>query len=383
MKEKLKEKLKKNQKGITLIALVITIIVLLILAGVSIATLTGENGVLTQAQNAKTETDKAGIIESAQVDLLDKQAENQSGIISQTDLEKVLGKYFELPEDFADKVKNGEDVELQTKAEYGNYNIKLSEIYDGKIEQVQTQEPISKTVNYVGYYADLTGNGSVDGIIYADLAKGNKGDGQWANEGGNYNIPQKENVKEYYISNQNYEGVFGSAPVLAPIEGSQGEDRFFVMALEDIDGKQNGTQYCWYDDAYGNLKNPIEGTVDDFDKGKENTKTMLEIWDKEEWGYKNQGTYPDIWGIQTLIDKNKSEEEWFVPSKTEWAAFGGELLETLGINQGTYLDYGLSDCYWSSSQYYTYYAYYATNNYWGIDAYHVTTNFYVRLSATF
>lgn len=36
----------KKQKGITLIALVITIIVLLILAGISIATLTGENGIL-------------------------------------------------------------------------------------------------------------------------------------------------------------------------------------------------------------------------------------------------------------------------------------------------------------------------------------------------
>ena len=44
----------KRQKGITLIALVITIIVLLILAAVSIATLTGENGILTKANNAKT-----------------------------------------------------------------------------------------------------------------------------------------------------------------------------------------------------------------------------------------------------------------------------------------------------------------------------------------
>lgn len=42
--------------GITLIALVITIIVLLILAGVAISTLTGENGILTQAQKAKTQT---------------------------------------------------------------------------------------------------------------------------------------------------------------------------------------------------------------------------------------------------------------------------------------------------------------------------------------
>ena len=48
-----------RNKGITLIALVITIIVLLILAGVTIATLTGENGILTRANDAKTETEQA------------------------------------------------------------------------------------------------------------------------------------------------------------------------------------------------------------------------------------------------------------------------------------------------------------------------------------
>ena len=52
-------KLKENEgeKAITLIALVLTIIVLLILAGVSIAMLTGENGILTQAQRAKELTE--------------------------------------------------------------------------------------------------------------------------------------------------------------------------------------------------------------------------------------------------------------------------------------------------------------------------------------
>lgn len=46
----------KEAKGITLIALVITIIVLLILAGVTIATLTGENGILTNSKQAKIMT---------------------------------------------------------------------------------------------------------------------------------------------------------------------------------------------------------------------------------------------------------------------------------------------------------------------------------------
>ena len=50
---------KTKQNGITLIALVITIIVLLILAAVSIVTLTGQNGILTRANDAKTETEEA------------------------------------------------------------------------------------------------------------------------------------------------------------------------------------------------------------------------------------------------------------------------------------------------------------------------------------
>ena len=49
----------KEAKGITLIALVITIIVLLILAGVAIATLTGDNGILKKAGDAKTQTEQA------------------------------------------------------------------------------------------------------------------------------------------------------------------------------------------------------------------------------------------------------------------------------------------------------------------------------------
>ena len=57
--KQLKFETKKFQNGITLIALVITIIVLLILAGVSIATLTGDNGILTRAQEAKTSTEQA------------------------------------------------------------------------------------------------------------------------------------------------------------------------------------------------------------------------------------------------------------------------------------------------------------------------------------
>ena len=50
---------KMKEQGITLIALVITIIILLILAAVTIATLTGENGILTRASEASEKTKQA------------------------------------------------------------------------------------------------------------------------------------------------------------------------------------------------------------------------------------------------------------------------------------------------------------------------------------
>ena len=71
MKEILKER-----KGITLIALVITIIVLLILAGVSIAMLTGENGILKQASNAQIKTKQAEVEEMVSLAIESLQIKN-------------------------------------------------------------------------------------------------------------------------------------------------------------------------------------------------------------------------------------------------------------------------------------------------------------------
>ena len=104
----------KNAKGITLIALVITIIVLLILAGVAIATLTGDNGVLTKAESAKTSTEIAEVKEQAQLDIFNWQT---------------------------DKIKNGENASLNDsivksiieEANAGNTNKYYSSIDDTKI----------------------------------------------------------------------------------------------------------------------------------------------------------------------------------------------------------------------------------------------------------
>lgn len=73
MKAILKKEVKEN-KGITLIALVITIIILLILAGISIATLTGENGILSKAEIAKQKTEEATAREILETSLLSASA---------------------------------------------------------------------------------------------------------------------------------------------------------------------------------------------------------------------------------------------------------------------------------------------------------------------
>ena len=79
-----------NDKGITLIALVITIIVLLILAGVSIATLTGENGILTRASDADVETRAASVEERKNLWKTEKQADNYVGENTAQTLEELL-----------------------------------------------------------------------------------------------------------------------------------------------------------------------------------------------------------------------------------------------------------------------------------------------------
>ena len=61
---------KNKNSGITLIALVITVIVLLILAGISISMLSGNNGILQKATDAKTNTEKAGEKEQIQIEVL-------------------------------------------------------------------------------------------------------------------------------------------------------------------------------------------------------------------------------------------------------------------------------------------------------------------------
>ena len=92
----------KSFKGITLIALVVTIVVLLILAGVTIATLTGDNGIITQALEAKEKTEEAQEKEGLELAVISSQMENVNTLaIDKEKLEDAIKQQFGNNKDFS------------------------------------------------------------------------------------------------------------------------------------------------------------------------------------------------------------------------------------------------------------------------------------------
>ena len=81
--KRFRKKIFKSTKGITLIALVVTIIILLLLAGISIAMLTGNNGILTQGQRAKEETRIAGVEEVVKLYKQGKYIDSTTGSVTE------------------------------------------------------------------------------------------------------------------------------------------------------------------------------------------------------------------------------------------------------------------------------------------------------------
>ena len=89
--------------------------------------LSGDNGILQRATQSKEKTERAEIIETAQMDVLGKQTENQ-GEISEKELKDILIKYGTLSED----EENILDKTLTTIK--GSYEIAVSEIYNGELK---------------------------------------------------------------------------------------------------------------------------------------------------------------------------------------------------------------------------------------------------------
>ena len=112
----------KREKGITLVALVITIVVLIILAGIAISMTVGENGIFIKAKEAKRLQITAEAKEKIGTDILDAQIEatQKNEQLQQSKVEEIIAKYGELQAD-------GDTIKLKDNG----YEISLKEIYNG------------------------------------------------------------------------------------------------------------------------------------------------------------------------------------------------------------------------------------------------------------
>ena len=135
---KTKEKLK-ERNGITLIALVITIIVLLILAGVTIASITGENGILSKATNARDNNTKASAEEKVKTEVLGSYGSD--GKLSLDDLNNNLKNVDGLKYNGSAILDSNKIESLPATVNVDGYNILISE------EDIETIKTIEETEN--------------------------------------------------------------------------------------------------------------------------------------------------------------------------------------------------------------------------------------------
>lgn len=152
----LKEELKYGKKGITLISLVVTIIVLLILAGVSIATLIGNNGILTRAQKAKNETEQAQKEEQNILNSYEDKINEYAGIDWDTALSNAQKHPVQKTSTAIGVGTDGRAVNMDlwecTKLEDGTYALN---------DAVTLEGTGTKTAGYIG---DII-NGKIEGTI--------------------------------------------------------------------------------------------------------------------------------------------------------------------------------------------------------------------------
>ena len=136
----------RNAKGITLIALIITIIVLLILAGITLSTLAGRRGIINQAQNAEKEHTKASALED--ITMVTYQSLDNKGNMDTTKLEQGLN---EIGATIKSKTEN------KWTVEQNGYEFEIDIETGDVIAKGTTGETVSEPTDiYVFLYTDGT-----------------------------------------------------------------------------------------------------------------------------------------------------------------------------------------------------------------------------------
>jgi len=318
----MKKRTSRREKGITLIALIVTIIVLLILAGVTINLALNNQGVLEKAKIATREYQNAATNEEKNLE----------------ELGNIIGKYI-------------------------------------KKEGIGTGTTIAKdsypTIIVTGLiYADLDGDTSTAEGLVVSTSKGDA-------------VVATTKMPEGYTMS-NYEGESKTAAGKIITTNITGRENFYVLALADYDTNEHYWYKNAYENldnyftstAFGQGKNNTLKMIERIKDHGDMTKYKYDSGDPITARDDTNPYGPDMW---YLI---KDETNWFVPSKEEWWTFLANLEES-GLSVTKYSNYGLRASYWSSSQDYMINAWTVAFNQRKICADYTKFSNYIRLCTTF
>ena len=268
---------RKKEKGITLIALAVTIIVMLILAGVTIAALTSENGIINQASKVKETSKVAKTEEEAKLEysnlILEKQMEGHG---EETELSDVIEKLEE----------NG----YETGEKDGKNYIKIGEYYyEIKLENAQVSIAKERTEGITGGNngGNGAGGGSGSGITASQITQTTDKTGFYGEKVTNYTCPNTTGVTTWRIFYADTENIYLIADDYISFENTPKGRKGTAVT-------QNGTSY---ELSMNNVYKDYEGSMSI-------DVTLATKWLNSFWKNNSTSTNPNIKAVAYILDKN-------------------------------------------------------------------------------
>ena len=313
---------RKREKGITLIALVITIIVLLILAGVSIAMLTGQNGILTQAQNAKTTTENKSAEEKVKLSVMGARADD--GTLTVGKLRTELANYGGTVEGDTFPVKATVDGKSFTVDASGNVTLAGN-----------STEPNPPAPTGNGTLGKVTGSEETNTTVKDSLGN------QVVVPAGFKVVNKDANVTDgIVVEDVSHSATAGSQFVWIPvgdvIKDSAGNKETITLGRYDFDKKGNATAYSGsytedtasnHNSSYGNtiakdiedFKNKVTNTTHGYYIGRyESRKNGTQVTVKASDTVYNKITQPDAATVSRGMYSSDSNFESDLMNSYAW-----------------------------------------------------------------